>query len=190
MLRWLKNKFKKTGNPMQSDSRSLFFHEDDFCQIQLLPVEDFRGTQSELNEAGSFAHDHFDGVGYDDIYVRRGGESGVGIRKIPIGELAGLLFQTGLPKAERVLTGYGVDFRVACKNTIGFGQDYSAIYFAHNAQFVEEIWLTNPFNIDKNSLIFFLVECFKRWDLFMADWEVRRTIDLSAAETISNYLNE
>ena len=98
MLRWLKNKFKKTGNPMQSDSRSLFFHEDDFCQIQLLPVEDFRSTQSELNEAGSFAQDHFDGVGYDDIYVRRGSESGLSIRKIPIGELEGLLFKLGCLK--------------------------------------------------------------------------------------------
>jgi hypothetical protein len=53
--------------------REIYFHEDDYCQQELLPREALVFAETQIEKIGKFASAHSppDGLGWTDIYVRQ-----------------------------------------------------------------------------------------------------------------------
>ena len=87
------------------------------------------------------------------------------------------------------MTGYGNDYRVISEKTIGFGKNYSAIYFDYENGVVKNIWVSNFFEFNQDKLTDVLLEIGKKWNLVLMDWNSSELIDLSNKEMIRKYLN-
>ena len=96
--------------------------------------------------------------------------------------------ELGTEKHKEVTTGYGSEYRVKSENTIGFGKEYSAIYFDFENDKVKNIWTTNLFGLDNEKVIDVLSTIGEKWNLVLMDWNRSELIDLSNKEMIKKYL--
>jgi hypothetical protein len=173
---WTKQEYRAKG--------TIFYHEDDFCQIEIVPRENL----SELIKQADNISDFTSKNGYLDIYVREENKVSLKTKKIRKSELESLLTELGTEKHTEIITGYGSDYRVESENTIGFGKDYSAVYFDFENDIVKNIWLTNLYGLNHENVINALSEIGEKWNLIMMDWNSSELIDLSNKKMIEKYL--
>jgi hypothetical protein len=181
--------FKRKKVDSNLSGSTLFYHEDDFCQIELSPIENLSLFQAQSDEINDLASKEAGTTGFTEIYVRDDNDRlKLSERKITPAELEEIIHESGLEKAETVTTGYGQTFREISKNTIGFGKNYSAIYFDFDNGIVQHIWLTGLFSIDKEALTNTLHKVGLKWNLLLMDWNQTRSIDLLNIVDIDGYL--
>lgn len=101
--------------------RDIYFHEDDYCQQQLLPRGATAHANAELKEIAAFAEAHRapDGTGWTDIYMRDAASTELhtlGIKR----EQFERSVSPFLPRFDVVYTGYG-SHREQCRNTAAWG---------------------------------------------------------------------
>lgn len=113
-----------------SRKREIYFHEDDYCQQQLLPREATAHATSEIEKIDSFAEAHHapGGVGWTDIYLRQEAPAQLRTFKIKREDFASLISPV-LPAFDVVLTGYS-SHREVCKKTAAWGISQQCSLFA------------------------------------------------------------
>ena len=176
-----RTKYQKTEYAAKG---TIFYHEDDFCQIELVPKENLSYLLQQADNIEDFTAEN----GYAKIYVREENKVSLKSRKIDKLELEILLTELGTEKHTEVITGYGSDYRVKSENTIGFGKEYSAIYFDFDNDKVNNIWITNLFGLNREKVVDVISRIGAKWNLVMMDWNRSELIDLSNKEMINNYL--
>ena len=125
--------------------REAYFHEDDYRQIEVLPLDNFGYCQQEIGEIEKSSAENFDGYGFKDIYVREENPSHLGAMNIRVSEIEEALEKI-LPKFDVVYTGYS-SYKEKCKGLNAFGRDQGErIFFEHNEGIVTSIWVSDPFN--------------------------------------------
>jgi hypothetical protein len=110
--------------------RTAFFHEDDFCQQQLLPAAAVDFVKAELSTLAEFADAHRtpDGVGWTDMYLRA--DCPIELRTLQIRpEQFREVVSPILAPFEVVYTGYG-GRRDLCSHTGAWGNSDRSILFA------------------------------------------------------------
>ena len=50
--------------------RKIYFHEDDYCQLEVLPLAARQFCLQEMGEIDAFAEEHREGPFYTDMYLR------------------------------------------------------------------------------------------------------------------------
>tara|TARA_R110002096_G_C14294061_1_gene697822 strand:- start:52 stop:660 length:609 start_codon:yes stop_codon:yes gene_type:complete len=182
---------KNTANPKteltEKEYRAkgtIFYHEDDFCQIEIVPKENLSELLKQADNINDFTAEN----GYKDIYVREENKVSLKTKQIDKSKLENLLAKLGTEKHTEITTGYGSDYRVKSENTIGFGKDYSAIYFDFDNELVNNIWITNLFGLNHANAVNVLSEIGEKWNLVMMDWNRSELIDLSNKKMIEKYL--
>ncbi|MEH1009491.1 hypothetical protein VDP25_17265 [Winogradskyella sp. ECml5-4] len=163
---------------------TIFYHEDDFCQIEIVPKENLSDLLKQADNIADFSTEN----GYSDIYVREENKVSLKSREIDKTELEKLLAELGTEKHTEVITGYGSDYRVKSENTIGFGKEYSAVYFDFENDKVKNIWTTNLFGLNNDKVVDVLSRIGKKWNLVLMDWNRSELVDLSNKEMIKKYL--
>ena len=163
---------------------TIFYHEDDFCQIEIVPKENLSDLLKQADNIADFSAEN----GYSDIYVREENKVSLKSREIDKTELEKLLTELGTEKHTEVITGYGSDYRVKSENTIGFGKEYSAVYFDFENDKVKNIWITNLFGLNNDKVVDVLSKIGEKWNLVLMDWNSSELIDLSNKEMINKYL--
>ncbi|GAA4976335.1 hypothetical protein [Algibacter aquimarinus] len=163
---------------------TIFYHEDDFCQIEIVPKENLPDLLKQADNIADFSTEN----GYSDIYVREENKVSLKNRQIDKTELEKLLTELGTEKHTEVITGYGSEYRVKSENTIGFGKEYSAVYFDFENEKVKNIWITNLFGLNNDKVIDVLSKIGEKWNLVLMDWNSSELIDLSNKEMINKYL--
>ncbi len=121
MLRSLQRVFRK---------REIYFHEDDYCQQQLLPREAAAHAAAEVKKIDEFANAHEapGGLGWTDIYVRQGAPVEIRVLGIKKQDLAAAVSQF-LPAFDVVYTGYS-SHRELCKRVAAWGHSQTNALFA------------------------------------------------------------
>jgi hypothetical protein len=113
-----------------SAKREIYFHEDDYCQQQLLPREAAAYAGAEIQKIGEFADSHRvpGGLGWTDIYVRK--EAPVELRTLRIKrqEFAALV-SSFLTSFDVVYTGYS-SHREVCRKTGAWGNSQQCALLA------------------------------------------------------------
>jgi len=133
--------------------REIYFHEDDYCQQELLPREALAFAEAEIKKIAEFADSHRapDGAGRTDVYLRRKPPvtfRALGMKK----EEFDAVISPHLAPFDLVYTGYS-SYRERCKKTAAWG---TATHNALLADWDDEGIITNVwaqfFDSDEKSL--------------------------------------
>ena len=169
---------------------SIYFHEDDYCQIEILPVENFGFCLQQAGLIDEFAEEHRSGGGYTDIFVRDANPASIYCKRIPAG-----IFESafeGIPKFDEVFSGYS-SYREKCERTSAFGYDANvAVFYEEKDGFIGNIWLAldiyeeNDVSIACNILALLS----NLGDYIIVDWGWGFIEKLGNTEKIRSYLQK
>lgn len=125
-----------------SQPREIYFHEDDYCQQQLLPREAAEHAQAELEKIREFSKAHRDpaGLGWTDMYIRRDGPVELRGLKISQQEIAAIV-SAHLPPFGAIYTGYST-YRELCRRAAAWGRSQQCALLADwgSEGIVASIW--------------------------------------------------
>jgi hypothetical protein len=179
-----------------SDPDIAWFHEDDYCEIEVLPksAEAFARRQGQEIHEFSRAHEAPGGVGWTDIYVRQPPPATLADVAIRLDELAACA-PPELKVFKHVMT--GISSRGwPSPRTIAWGLDDRDFIFADfsEATLVLNIWLSLRFSPrtsqEVDLLVRFLLAAGQRWPLILAHWAWNQVVDLSDAPAVRSYLSQ
>lgn len=170
---------------------SIFFHEDFYRQIELIPQENYFTILSNVNNNSL---EYEDGNGFVSISER-------GEQKIKTEEL-NILFESVKQKLEKfiiekydvVKTGYNNTITIK-ENTVALGFERIAIFFELTITgIIKNIWLCQSIDLPKisisNNLLNSMVILGKEYNLILVDWNEEVAIRLSVTNTVMTYLRE
>jgi hypothetical protein len=170
--------------------RTAFFHEDDYCQVEVLPAAAADYCRSEMRRIDEFAEAHRDGLGFTDTYVRGEAPIPLGALGITVAEMRAAVEPLLLP-FDQVLTGYSTH-REPCRSTVGWGEGDSRAVFAGVGEggVVRAVWL---------SLYGIPPERVEHWcralqalpramELVVADWNSSEMVPLAEEPALAAYL--
>lgn len=171
--------------------REAYFHEDDYGQIEVLSISNWDYCLSQLKKIGKFSDEHFDGIGWTDMYIRDENPQRLASLNINVKDLASVLGET-LEPYDKVLTGYS-SYREESKRTLAFGSENSCIVFVgyDSNDIIQDIWL--DFGIvtqnDKELALKGLSILESIGEMIIVDWGVGSMIKLSDKDKIMSYFN-
>ncbi len=124
------------------NKREIFFHEDDYCQQQLLPREAAGYSEAELKAIDDFANSHRapGGMAWTAIYMRKSAPVEFNALKLLKEDFAAIVAKY-LPAYDVVYTGYS-SHRELCKRTSAWGTSPQCAVFAdwHDDGMVANVW--------------------------------------------------
>jgi hypothetical protein len=185
---------KKVDNLLYEEIESgVYFHEDSFNQVELLPRENLFYLQKENEQIENFAEENFDGNGFKDVYGRNENPMTVENKKISFDKLDKMLIELGLEKTSEVYEGYG-STKWKCENTFAYTFDGAEIFISPKDGYIKDFWI-NGFRFHKDTetkakLKNILLNLGNEMDLILNDWDLTITIDLKIESEIKKYLNE
>jgi hypothetical protein len=151
--------------------QEIWFHEDDYCQQELLPLAAMGFCLRQVEQSQEFAAEHADpqGAGWTDVYVLKQPP----IRLIDLSidiDTATRIFSAYLPQTSAVTTGYA-SYREPCERAAAFADDLNALFVKWNKdRKIEAIW-TQIFAIEHlDAPITAMQELGKSYPLLYADW--------------------
>lgn len=175
--------------------RSIYFHEDDYCQIEVLPIQNYNYCKDEFDKINDFSEEHEveGGIGFTDIYVRNENPISILDLSISIDKICSVL-EGVTCKYDKVSTGYST-YREKCQNTIAYGDNENVVIFFNfdkDTNFVKNIWLTlDTYNEnEKESAKQILLALSKINELILVDWGWSFLTKLNNTSSIEDYLNE
>jgi hypothetical protein len=180
--------------PLQSAfaKREIYFHEDDYCQQELLPRESLPFAEAQVKQIAEFANAHRapGDAGWTDMYMRK--DPPVSFRSLGIkNENLDSVVSPHLPPFDLVYTGYS-SYRERCKKTAAWGT------CQHNALFADwdddgvitNVW-AQFFESDEKSLLAAskaVVALGTLRSLIYVDWAWSYTCEIINEETFSSRL--
>lgn len=172
--------------------REAYFHEDDYCQVEALPISNWDNCASELENIDEFSQAHSVGIGWTSIYVRGENPKRILSLNIPMEALASVLSPI-LPPYDKVLTGYS-SYREESKRTLAFGTETACIVFAGYDEngIIEDIWFDMELadQAGKDLAQRGLSALARLAKLMLVDWSASRLIDLADPDQIKNYFED
>lgn len=194
LKRFIKQNNKSEKDKVKKDDNDkLYFHEDFYCQVELLPRENLSVLEIENEKIEDFAEKHSDGFGFTDIYVRNGQKIKTSDRKIELGDFEKVMLESGFQKYSNVYSGYS-SYEEQCKNTLGFKLDSSVVYCDFENDLIKNIWIDNfrfsNSSDKKEQLINGLFAIGEKWNLILNDWDLTETFDLMSKSEIERYISE
>lgn len=173
--------------------RTIYFHEDDFCQIQLLPARNWGHCAQQLGELSEFAEAHrAPGGGWTEVYMRQDEPESIASLALTVDWLCTLL-ASSLEPFDRVDTGYG-SRRDPCEHTRAWGFDEDCavfLEFAHDGT-VQHIWLGlgGPGAEAQRSLLKALGDLGNLHPMLLVDWGWGRLFRSDDGASLASYLAE
>ncbi len=179
-----------------SDARKLFFHEDDYCMLELVLPGQRDEAEEEMGRIASFSEEHRTEAGYTDLYVRKGDADGLAGLGIRIADIEAAVCSFAQPY-DIVSTGYGSSYRVECPQIRAFGPNEETVLFCeHKDGILHKAWLTLEFeDRDRYEWSLKLLRALAGLaPLALVDWSWGVHLDLrddaALAAYLENYLDE
>jgi len=169
---------------------SAYFHEDDYCQVEVLPFAARKGCLAEMGRIDGFAEAHRDGAGFTDIYVRAEPPLPLASLGITLPEVESALGPLA-PRFVQVLTGYS-SYREPCPSVAGWGFNDSQAVFASvgGGGVVGPVWLSvHGVSTEHAGAWCHLLRSLPRAaELLVADWSARQLVPLADESRVAAYL--
>jgi hypothetical protein len=182
-----------TGATTPVADTAIYFHEDDYCQTQLLPLSAWAHCAKQLAEIHRFAEAHrADGDGYTDIFVRKEGPTALADLRLAYAELDRLL-SARLPCHRLVTTGYG-SVADPVPRVVAYGAGQLGCVFVHydEAGIVQEVFtqflLMQPTEIEQMHGA--LSDLAHTADLLLVDWPHGALLRLADGDALRTYLSQ
>ncbi|WP_448699867.1 hypothetical protein ACFGVR_22270 [Mucilaginibacter sp. AW1-3] len=178
----------------QNAGNSVFFHEDNYCQIELLPVQNLLTRQFDTDEVKRYAESNFTGDGFLNCSCRD--EVAYPIKNLNIDkkEFKALIKTASLFYFDTVYTGYS-SHRIPKKNTRGFGFENYVLYYEFQDDIITNCWLDyNPIADELNTyperLQNILLQLGSAYGLILIDWNECLTVNLANKHALCDYMKE
>lgn len=113
--------FSEPEKEVIKESNSIFYHEDDYKQVEIVPSENFNELIRQAENVQDFAEINFDGGGYTDLMVREENGFKLKQRGIEPKELDLILSKLPIEKYIEVSTGIRPG-DMNSENTYGYGK--------------------------------------------------------------------
>ncbi|HWM94363.1 MAG TPA: hypothetical protein VN493_26645 [Thermoanaerobaculia bacterium] len=169
---------------------SVFFHEDDYCQVEILPIAARAHCLAEMGHIEELADAHRSGAGFTDIYLR--GESPLPLASlgITLEELRSAV-EPLAPRFAQVFTGYG-SYREPCQSVSGWGLGDGKAMFAGVGEggVVGPAWLSlDGISAEQVGLWCEVLRSLPRAaELLVADWNAGLVVPLADESQLAAYL--
>lgn len=197
MLSWFKGGHPSPGasssnaDELRIDgTTSIYFHEDDYCQIELVSRENEGFLVAQGAEIQRSAEKNFDGYGYKAIHVRSEEPVSLSTKGIAVEQMAEVLTAGGFFRIDNVFTGYSTH-RERAKDTVAFKLDSYVVYLDHKDGIVAHAWLDMNWGASPESQMRFidaLDQIGRKWQLLLSHWPESRVVDLTDRAAIENYV--
>lgn len=173
-------------------SKEAFFHEDDYCQIEIVPIQNLLSKANEI-----------DSVRKDQALTRDGflDISAINITKYPISNLnielrqfEAVLKEHSLFFYDKVYTGYS-SYRTLKHNTYGLGFENYILYYEISTNIIVKTWIgyrsiSDTLNGHPIKLQNALLELGLKYELILIDWTQLVVINLNNDYALNNYIEE
>jgi hypothetical protein len=137
-----------------SAKREIYFHEDDYCQQELLPREALAFVESEIKNSDDFAAGHLaaGGIGWTDVYVRQDPPVTFSALRMTREDFD-VAISPHLPPFDQVYTGYS-SYRERCKKAAAWGTSQQNAIFVDwdDEGIIKNVW-TQFFESDEKSIL-------------------------------------
>jgi hypothetical protein len=169
---------------------SAFFHEDDYCQVEVLPSAARGYCLAEMASIDEFSDAHRDGAGFTDVYVR--GEPPQPLASLGITVAAlGSAIDPLVPRFVEVQTGYS-SYRQPCPSVVGWGLGDGEALFASVGEgaVVGPVWLAlHGVPAERVGLWCWVLRSLpSAAELLVADWSASRVVLLADEPALAAYL--
>lgn len=171
--------------------RTAYFHEDDYCQWEVLPLTAKAYCLKEMGQIEDFVEKlQNEDVGFSDIYLRDDSPhrmSELSLRSEQLDEALSFL-----PPYDRVETGYST-YREQLKSTRGRGEkaEQNVFWSVDGNGLVNALWLDLQITPEAKELWRrILTTLGQLTPVLLADWEWEQCVDLTSAKEIEQYLTE
>jgi hypothetical protein len=181
-------------NILQSafSKREIYFHEDDYCQQELLPRDALAYAEAEVKKIAEFADAHRapDDAGWTDMYVRP--KPPVTFHSLRINkEDFDAIISPHLHPFDLVYTGYS-SYRERCRKAAAWGTDQHNAIFANwdDEGIITNVW-TRFFESDEKSLLAAgnaVVALGMVHSLIFIDWAWGYTCEIINGEAFASHL--
>ncbi len=169
--------------------RTVYFHEDDYCQIEILPLSAKKFCLKQIGEIFGFAEKHTEEYGFSDIYIRN--ENSHSIREVGISHEKIAEILDFLPEFDEVTSEY-LQWIEDSKPVFSRGIDNDTAVFWEKDEnnIISAMWLGGMYIVPENCHIWrkILTVLGNTAPLMLADWNAGICIDLTNAEEIENYI--
>ncbi len=177
---------------MDTQNRIAFFHEDDYCQWQILPLTSRGFCLRQMGKIDDFAKEHQagSGFGFTDLFVREDSPHGMeelALRSEQLNET--LQF---LPPYARVETGYSSCRReLKAAHARGEGAGQNVFWSVDDAGVITALWLDLCITPETKELWGSILTALgKLAPLLLADWGWSCCVDLTSADEINRYVED
>jgi hypothetical protein len=171
--------------------KEFYFHEDFYCQVQLLPLSALDSSLAEMNQIADFSDAHWDGTAWTALYLREDHTQHLKSLGIPVDSVAAVLDSILEPVA-KVYTGYST-YREPCKNTRAWVLPGGTALLADfdEAGIIERLWIIDERpaaeNLDQFQQALQALDQFG--DFFIADWNIGIAVACNDEDKLRRYLS-
>ena len=169
---------------------SIYFHEDSYCMIELVPESAVAECDVEMGQAAAHSKEHWDGNGWTDIYLIDDHSKHGEALNLPVHWLAETV-EPYLQAVDLVYTGYGSHRELATNVRAWARPDGAALFAEGNPDgLVRCVWLGERFFAEPEVQVWFhVVKALGSLGRFhIADWYWDVRIDCSDDARLLAYL--
>ena len=172
---------------------AIYLHEDDFGQIELLPVSAWRYCAEQMRLIDEFSAKHKTEFGWNEIYVREESPESLSALSISLSDFKTSAEKT-LASYSKVTTGYSSHVET-CENCYAWGiADKSLAIFCTVLKGNVISHITLDFGCFDENTLQTALETFasipKSKELIIADWRWSKLAKLADEQSLREYLNE
>ncbi len=171
--------------------KEIDFHEDDYCQIELVAAENHGFCAHQMGLIDSFSEQHQSGAGWTKMLVRSDNPSPLSSKNISRRSLIERVPATW-PWFDRVFTGYG-SFRTPCEGVMACGHDSEMAMFVESGHddVVTAVWFDLCIRNEKGQRIALdLFKALSGLDCLLADWGWSQLYRLDDDRGLEQYVAE
>lgn len=167
---------------------SIFYHEDFYRQIELMPEENYFATGRFINELPTKDSCIY---GINKITVRPEQKIKLLDRNITGEEISKILSPISLSYSENITTGYGENAWKE-KNTVAWGFEQYGIFIKKETKFIEAIWLSDSAVFPQLKTCKHLADAIfsisKQYSLVLIDWNKEIICRIRSQNDVRDYL--
>lgn len=169
--------------------KKIFFHEDDYLQIEILHRENKDFCKKQISNICDFTNEHKTNGGYTDIFVREESlKKSIKEYSIKVSEMEKALSKL-FEISDNVFTGYG-SYEVKCENTKAvYKDDDTVLYFEYEDEVINHIWLNRDIDETDRKIIYDMLNILSSLiDFILVDYDMLYILEFKNKEDIDKYI--